>query len=87
MSYAEHSAVELAARLNDVASVWNWLPTFRAVAETEHVARAAEILHVSPPAVSRTIKLLEDHLGTKLFDDDLMSVVDHLNDTYYGFEK
>jgi DNA-binding transcriptional LysR family regulator len=51
--------------LNDV---WNWLPVFRAVAETEHLPSAAERLHVTTPAISRTIKLLEDRLGYELFN-------------------
>lgn len=55
-------------RMRRVANLWNWLPTFRAVAETEHVRQAAERLHTSPSALSRTIKLLEDELGQPLFD-------------------
>src|SRR5262245_61198684 len=49
------------------SSVWSWLPVFRAVAETEHIHRAAALLAVSPSAVSRTIRLLEEHLGSPLF--------------------
>ncbi len=48
--------------------VWNWLPTFQAVAETEHLPSAAERLHVSTSAVSRTLGLLEDRLGRELFN-------------------
>ncbi len=48
--------------------VWNWLPTFRAVAETEHLPTAAERLHVTPAAISRTLGLLEDRLGRSLFN-------------------
>lgn len=51
-----------------VANLWNWLPAFRAVAETEHVRQAADRLHTSPSALSRTIKLLEEDLGEPLFD-------------------
>ncbi|MFU8805005.1 MAG: LysR family transcriptional regulator [Bradymonadaceae bacterium] len=51
--------------LNDV---WNWLPVFRAVAETEHLPTAAERLNVTTPAISRTIRLLEDRLGYELFN-------------------
>jgi DNA-binding transcriptional LysR family regulator len=50
-----------------VMRVWNRLPAFRAVAETEHLTQAAHELHVTPPALSRTLKLLEDDLGTILF--------------------
>jgi DNA-binding transcriptional LysR family regulator len=54
-------------RLQRVARLWNWLPVFRVVAETEHVNGAAKLLHLSPSAVSRTIKLLEGDLGQQLF--------------------
>ncbi|MBV1860593.1 MAG: LysR family transcriptional regulator [Nannocystaceae bacterium] len=55
-------------RMRRVSNLWNWLPTFRAVAETEHVRQAADRLHVSPSALSRTIRLLEEDLGQPLFD-------------------
>lgn len=47
--------------------VWNWLPAFRAVAETEHLPTASEMLHVTPSALSRSIKQLEEELGQPLF--------------------
>lgn len=50
-----------------VHQLWDWLPAFRAVAETEHLPTAAEELHVSASALSRTVKLLEDDLGVQLF--------------------
>jgi LysR family transcriptional regulator, carnitine catabolism transcriptional activator len=46
---------------------WNWLPTFRVVAERESIQAASDILHVSASAVSRTIRLLEDEVGHALF--------------------
>ena len=55
-------------RARDVANYWSWLPAFRAVAETEHLPTAAKLLCVSPSAVSRTLRLLEEHFGEALFD-------------------
>lgn len=54
-------------RLARVAAVWNWLPGFRAVAETESVHEAARQLSMSPSSLSRTINVLEDRLGRTLF--------------------
>ncbi|MFX3657976.1 MAG: LysR family transcriptional regulator [bacterium] len=41
--------------------------TFLEVNRTRHFARAAERLFVTPAAVSARIRLLEQHLGTRLF--------------------
>lgn len=55
-------------RIRRLIEFWNWLPAYRAVAETEHVRTAAEKLRVSPSALSRSIGLLEENLGEQLFD-------------------
>lgn len=41
---------------------------FREAARREHLSRAAEQLGISQPTLSRSIKQLEDHYGTTLFD-------------------
>lgn len=58
-----------------VRTIWSWLPTFRAVAETEHLPSAAQELDVVPSSLSRTVKLLEDELGVPLFDRSAKSLV------------
>ena len=55
-------------RARRLRALWNWLPVFRAVAETEHLPSAAEALFISPASLSRTIGLLEEEVGIKLFD-------------------
>lgn len=58
-----------------VGEYWNWLPAFRAVAETASLRDAAERIHVAPSAISRTIRQLEDSLGYPLFERTSGSLV------------
>ena len=44
------------------------LRAFVTVAQLGHLTRAAEILHVTQPAVTGQIKALEEELGLALFD-------------------
>lgn len=50
-----------------LASFWNWLPAFRAIGETSHLPTAARALHVTPSALSRALRQLEQALGRPLF--------------------
>ncbi len=48
---------------------------FLAAAREENMTRAAEILHVTQPTLSKAIKSLEDELGKKLFTRRSFSIV------------
>ncbi len=48
--------------------VWNWLPTFLAVADAGSITDASKTLHLTTAAVSRTLRLLEGELGEQLFN-------------------
>jgi DNA-binding transcriptional LysR family regulator len=48
----------------------NALRAFEATARLNSVSQAAEVLHVTHGAVSRQIKVLEEHLGVALFAKD-----------------
>ncbi|MFT4172465.1 MAG: LysR substrate-binding domain-containing protein [Rhodocyclaceae bacterium] len=43
------------------------LKSFIVVAEEKHLGRAAVRLHITQPALTRKIQVLEDHFGTRLF--------------------
>lgn len=45
-----------------------WLPVFEAAATELSFKKAAEQMHVTPPAVGQQIKALEDWLDVRLFD-------------------
>lgn len=47
---------------------------FLAVAREENMTRAAEMLHVSQPTLSKTLKSLEEELGKKLFTRKSFSI-------------
>jgi len=47
---------------------------FLAVAREENMSRAAEILHVTQPTLSKQLKSLEDELGKKLFTRHSFSI-------------
>jgi DNA-binding transcriptional LysR family regulator len=54
--------------LRQLTNTWNYLPAFRAIAEAAGLRGASESLRVSPSALSRSLKQLEDQLGGTLFD-------------------
>ena len=45
-----------------------WLEYFQKIAKYGGVSKAAEQIHISQPALSKTLSILEDELGVKLFD-------------------
>lgn len=52
----------------------NKLYYFYVVATYEHVTKAAEELHISQPALTKAIKLLEEEMGVDLFKRDKRSI-------------
>ena len=46
----------------------NQLHYFVKLADTEHYTKAAEELNISQPSLSHAISMLENELGTKLFE-------------------
>jgi LysR family positive regulator for ilvC len=61
---------------------------FIALANTLHFGRASEIVHLSPSALSRSIKQLEDELGTYLFLRNNRTVsLTHQGDLFLEYAK
>ena len=58
---------------------------FLAVAREENMTRAAEILHVTQPTLSKALKSLEDELGKKLFIRHSFSI--RLTDAYSAGQR
>ena len=50
------------------------LKYFLMVAREENITRAAELLHITQPTLSRQMMQLEEELGTKLFRRDNHSI-------------
>ncbi len=55
-------------KLVRLTEFWNWLPAFRAVAESGHLPTASEKLGVGRSSLSRSIAMLERSVGKRLFD-------------------
>lgn len=55
------------SKAQEIDPFWSWIPAFRAVAEHQSLSQAAESLGVSRSALSRTIRLLEQAVGSDLF--------------------
>lgn len=60
--------LQLMKRALDLLAIWPLLPTFRSVAELQHLSNAAAELDITPAAVSRTLSKLEQTLGIALFE-------------------
>ena len=58
---------------------------FSVAATQLHITRAAEILHIAQPALTQSIKRLEDELGVKLFIRNGRNII--LSDTGKLFLK
>lgn len=72
-----HTGYELYFSLQgDVPQLeWQQLEYFQTVARVQHMTRAAEILSISQPALSRSIARLEAELGVPLFERQGRSII------------
>lgn len=61
-------ALDVNDPLKPLEHAWRWLPVFQMVAEAESITRAAERLRLSPTAISRAIRIVEESLGCQVFD-------------------
>ena len=64
---------------------------FLAVAREENMSRAADLLHVTQPTLSKALKSLEDELGKKLFTrrnraEDLVSMADKIEQEFISLD-
>lgn len=58
----------------EIIMEWEQLEYFQTLARVQHVTKAAEMLSISQPALSRSIVRLEGHLGVPLFDRQKRSI-------------
>jgi LysR family positive regulator for ilvC len=64
------------------------LQQFVTLADSLHFGRASEASHVSPSALSRSIRQLEEELGVTLFDRDNRSVdLTHSGEIFLGYAR
>jgi LysR family positive regulator for ilvC len=64
------------------------LKQFINLAETLHFGRASDTSHVSPSALSRSIRQLEDEVGVELFNRDNRSVaLTHAGETFLDYAR
>lgn len=61
------------------------LDCFRTVARMEHISNAAQVLHVTQPALSKIVSRVEDYAGAPLFDRVKGKI--YLNDCGMAFLK
>ncbi|MET3289021.1 UNVERIFIED_CONTAM: LysR family transcriptional activator of glutamate synthase operon [Brevibacillus sp. OAP136] len=54
---------------------WHQIQYFQTVARTQHFTRAAELLSISQPALSRSISRLEEELGVLMFERQGRTIV------------